>query len=206
MSPEIARAETDLRPGVAASGQTDTASAAGNVDRIREILFGTQMREYGERFQHIEERLSRETETLKAEVRRRLDSLEAYARQEAEASADRLKTERSERTASVDRVSRDAADSLRTLEKRVTQLDEQISKDLRELRQSVIDRQQRLLDELTHSAKAVEELHNRRLEDLRASAVDRLTFSNLLTELSLRIRGELCLPGVEDSRDGGATH
>jgi hypothetical protein len=204
MSAEAVRAEAVLRNAAGPADQSATVGSAANVDRIREILFGTQMREYEQHFVRIEERLSRETADLKTEVRRRLDSLEDYIRQEVDCLADRLKAERNERTESADRISHDIADSLRTLENRLVKLDDQISKDFRELRQSVVDRQSRLSDELTQSIGAASMLQSRRLEDLRATTIDRFAFSNLLTELGLRIRGEQCMPGVEDSTDAGA--
>ena len=175
-----------------------------NVDRIREILFGSQMREYGQRFGHLEERLLRETSELKTEVRRRLDSLEAYTRQEVEALSDRFKTERDERTQTVDRVSREASDATRALERRLIQSDEQVLKDLRELRQLMLERHRTLSDELTQCVGKSEMLQNRRLEELRANAVDRIALASLLAEVALRIRGESLVPRVEDTLSAGA--
>jgi DNA anti-recombination protein RmuC len=178
--------------------------ASENVDRIREILFGSQMREYGQRFARLEERLLRETGELKTELRRRLDSLEAYTRQEVEALSDRLRTERNERLERMDRMARDAGDSTRALEKRVAQTDEQVSKDLREVRQSLLDRHRALSDELTQCVGKLEELQNRRLEELRGNAVDRAALGDLLREMALRIRGESLVSGVEDAVSAGA--
>src|SRR5574340_1186041 len=100
--------------------QNSGAGSTENVDRIREILFGSQMREYEQRFAQLEERLMRETAELKTDVRRRLDSLEACTRQEIEALSDRLKAERSERMETVSRLSREAGDATRALEARLT--------------------------------------------------------------------------------------
>jgi hypothetical protein len=181
-----------------------SVGATENVDRIREILFGSQMREYGQRFAQLEERLLRETGELKTEVRRRLDSLEAYTRQEVEALADRLKTERNERTETMDRTSREASEATRALERRLLQFDEQVSKDMRDLRQLILERHRNLSDELTQCVGKSEMLQNRRLEELRANAVDRMALASLLAEVALRIRGESLVPGVEDTLSAGA--
>jgi hypothetical protein len=204
MGAEAARAEVVMQAAAAPGSQISTPGPSENVDRIREILFGSQMREYGQRFAQMEERFLRETGELKAEVRRRLDSLEAYTRQEVESLADRLKTERSERAESADRISREFTESVKALEKRLLQSDEQVSKDLRELRQSTLDRQRSLSDEFTQAIASTETLQNRRLEELRASAVDRFALANFLTEVALRLRGEFRVPGVEDPSDVGA--
>ena len=175
-----------------------------NVDRIREILFGSQMREYAQRFTQLEERLLRETSDLKTEVRRRLDSLEAYTRQEIDALSDRLKTERSERTETIERISLEADKAARALERRLVQSDDQVSRELRELRQLTLERHRSLSDELTQCVNRSEMLQTRRLEELRANAVDRVALASLLAEVALRIRGEALVPGVEDSNSAGA--
>jgi hypothetical protein len=194
-------AEPPVHP---AAGQTATPNPAENVDRIREILFGSQMREFAQRFLQIEERLTRETGELKAEFGRRLESSEAHHQQQVASLADRLNAERTERAEAVDRIARELSDSVRLLDRRLRQADEQVAKDLRELSQVVLDRHRSLSDELMQSLTAANTQHSRRLEDLRTSAVDRFTLADMLTEFALRLRGELHLPGAGDSTHDGA--
>jgi len=172
-----------------------------NVERIREILFGPQMREHGQRLSRIEERLSAESAELKAELRRRLDSMEAYARQEVGDLGERLRTERDERTESGTRVSQALADSMQSLERRLTESDERTAKYLRDLRQAMFDQIKRVLDDLADRITTLENLQNRHLEDLRHRSVDRFEFASVLTELSTRVR-ESGANGLGES-DGG---
>jgi DNA anti-recombination protein RmuC len=185
-------------------GQTITPNPAENVDRIREILFGPQMREYAQRFLQIEERLSHETGELKAEIGRRLESTEAHSQQQSDSLADRLNTERTERAETVERIFREISDSFRLLDRRLRQADEQVSKDLRELSQLVLDRHRSLSDQLTQSLNNAGALHNRRLDELRATVIDRFTLADLLAEFALRLRGEFRIPGEKDSPHAGA--
>ena len=53
---------------------------AGKVDRIRDILFGPQMRDYDSRFQKLEERLTREAGELRGELQHQLQALEGFMR------------------------------------------------------------------------------------------------------------------------------
>jgi arginyl-tRNA synthetase len=160
------------------------------------------MREYGQRFALLEGRLTQEIAELKTEVRRRLDSLEAFTRQEANQLDERLQTERRERTESADQVSRSLADSVKSLEKCLMQSDERQAKDLRELRQLTLDRLKSLLDDLTVQINTRESFHNRQIEELRANAVDRFAFAGLLTEVAVRIR-ESGAAGLGEASDGG---
>src|ERR1700753_975307 len=70
---------------------------AGNVDKIRDILFGSQMRDYEARFARLEETLIKETQEIRETNRRRLDQLETYIKREFETLQTRFKTERDER-------------------------------------------------------------------------------------------------------------
>ncbi|MEO5721011.1 MAG: hypothetical protein ABIR71_06025, partial [Chthoniobacterales bacterium] len=62
-----------------------------NVDRIRDILFGSQMRDYDGRFQRVEERLVREAAELRGDLQKRLEALEAYMKGEVESLTHRLR-------------------------------------------------------------------------------------------------------------------
>ena len=53
-----------------------------NVDKIRDILFGSQMRDYDKRFVRLEERLAKAADALRDDLKKRFDSLEAFVQQE----------------------------------------------------------------------------------------------------------------------------
>jgi hypothetical protein len=183
------------------NAEVTASNSTENVDRIREILFGSQMREYAQHFLQLEERLVRETAELKAELSRRLEFSEAHGQRLVDSLADRINTERDKRTESVERIARGLNDSVRLLDRRLRQSDEQVAKDIRELGQLMVDRHRSLSDQLMQSIAMSNEVQNRRLEEIRTSAIDRLTLSDLLSELSLRLRGEFRIPSERDSID-----
>jgi hypothetical protein len=76
------------------SGQ-DQASP-DNLEKVRDILFGAQMRDYERRFAHVEEGLRRESTDLREETRLRFDSLENYIKQEIAALGASVKAEMDE--------------------------------------------------------------------------------------------------------------
>ena len=73
------------------------AEGPGNVDKIRDILFGTQMRDYDGRFSRFEERLLKETSDLREDTKRRIATLEGFVKAETQALADQIKAEQGER-------------------------------------------------------------------------------------------------------------
>ena len=70
------------RPGTLDVDPADTtepaAAGTGNLEKVRDILFGHQMREVDRRFVRLEERIIKETRDLRDDMKRRLDALEAY--------------------------------------------------------------------------------------------------------------------------------
>jgi hypothetical protein len=78
-----------------------------NVDKIRDILFGSNMREYEKRFARLEERLTKSSDALRDDLKKRFDTLESYVREEIESLGQRLKNEKSERTEALKELTRE---------------------------------------------------------------------------------------------------
>jgi hypothetical protein len=139
-------------PAPVTTSAATPASAAreaegGNVDKIRDILFGAQMRDYDRRFSGLEDRLLQEAATLRDEVARRLSATDQYVRGELDDLTSRLTTEQRERTQGI----REAMDALTTvnreLSERISALAEQTAQQHRELRQSLAEHYRTLTDE-----------------------------------------------------------
>src|SRR5271167_4661264 len=98
-----------------------------NVDKIRDILFGSQMRDYEKRFVRLEERLAKASEALRDDLKKRCDSLESFVQQEVEALGQRLKAEKTERADSLKELTRETRDAGKAHENKLSHLEEQLS-------------------------------------------------------------------------------
>lgn len=194
----VQEASSDAMQQTASSDHPQSGTAE-NVEQIREILFGPQIRECGQRVTRLEERLSHETAELKAEVRHRLDALEAYTRQEVNDLGERIRLERGERAESANRLSQALTDSVKSLEQGLMESDDRMSNIVQELRQSTLDRIKGVLDDLTKQISKMETSQNRSIEELRSRSIDRFALASLLTELALRVRGEFGMTGLGQS-------
>jgi len=172
-------------------------AGSGNVDKIRDILFGTQMRDYEKRFARLEERLLKESGDLREEMKRRFEALESYLKQELEALTDRLKAEQDERAASIDKTTGELRSLAQTVDKRAAQLDEQASKSQRELRQQLLDQSKTLSDEIRQKYAELSAVMHRELAGLSNDKTDRATLAALFTEVALRLNNEFKIPGSE---------
>jgi DNA repair exonuclease SbcCD ATPase subunit len=165
-----------------------------NVDKIRDILFGSNMREYEKRFTRLEEKLTKSSDALRADLKKRFDSLETYVRDEMEALNQRLKTEKSERSEGLKELTREARDNAKTLEKKLSALEEQQSSAQGDLRSRILDQSKSLNSQIQKTKEELESALENEAEALRTDKTDRAMLADLFTELSMRLKDELELP------------
>jgi uncharacterized phage infection (PIP) family protein YhgE len=184
--------------GKAGNGGAEAmAAGGGNLEKIREILFGAQVHDFEKRFTRLEEKLLKETADSRAETKKRFDAMEAFIRKEIESLVDRVKTEQGERSDALKEISRDLRDTAKNLEKKLVQLDEQTTKGQRELRQQILDQSKSLSDEIRNRVKESAAVLTRELRELRAEKTDRSALAGLFTEAAMRLSGDMKQPGKE---------
>jgi hypothetical protein len=178
------------------------APGAGNLEKVRDILFGNQMREVDRRFARLEERIVKETRDLKDDIKRRLDALEAYATKETETLAGHIRQEHGDRVEANTRFARELADTAGAFERRTASLDEQLAKGQREIRQHILEQQQRLSEDMRERIDEVLAALARETHELRTDKTDRMALASLLKEMAMRLTDEFRLPDDEDRGNG----
>lgn len=172
-------------------------AGGGNIDKIRDILFGVQMRDYEKRFARLEEKLVKEAADLRDETRKRFDALELYIKQEFESLTERLTVEQNTRGDAVETLSQGIKDTARNFEKRTAQMDEQSTKNQRELRQQILDQSKSLNDEIRQKYEELTAALQREAADLRTDKTDRSSLAALFTEVAMRLNNDFKIPGAE---------
>jgi hypothetical protein len=173
---------------------------SGNIEKVRDILFGGQMRDYERRFARLEERLLQETNEMKEDVRKRLTALEAFVKKEVESLADRIKSEHEERTDATKELAREARDSAKAFEKKTGALDDHIGKVQRETRQQLLELEKGTADDLKQKGDEILARIAQESTELRADKADRATLASLFTEMAMRLTNELSIPAVDNGR------
>jgi hypothetical protein len=173
------------------------AAGGGNLEKIREILFGAQVSDFEKRFVRLEERLLKETSDARAETKKRFDAMESFIRKEIESLADRLKVEQGERADASKELSRELRDTAKGLEKKLSQQDEQAMKGQRELRQQILDQSKSLTDEIRSRIRETATALTRELQELRAQKTDRAALAGLFTDAAVRLSSDAKPSGKE---------
>ena len=124
----MARTESDKRKSggvqVAEPRHRPVRAQPESLDKVRDILFGGQMRAVESRLQGIEERLRQEHEALRADFARQVESLDAFIRSEVQILNERLAAERTKRTEELKSLAAEIKEAIRALEKRHVKLEE----------------------------------------------------------------------------------
>jgi hypothetical protein len=185
-----------------AQARTPEADGGANLEKVRDLLFGVQMRDYDRKFARLEERLSKDTGDLREDIRKRLASIEQLIRAEIEALSDRVKGEQDERSKAVKDLSRQLEETARTFETKVGQIDDQMARGLRDVRQQLHEQGQRLSDDIRQHADDVLARLAREAQELRTDKTDRAALAALLSEMAMRLTDELRLPTAADAGRG----
>ena len=192
---------SQMGEAMAPATSADLASA-GCLDKVRDILFGSQAREYVKRMARLEERIVKESTDMRAEMRKRFDSLEAYIKGEVETLSERLQAERHERTDSANALADGLKNLTQTVGQKTSQLDEQLARAQRELRDQVLNQSKTLSDEIQQRHAELSTSLAREADELRNDKTDRSALAAMFTELAMRLKNEFKLPSAEDLGNG----
>jgi chromosome segregation ATPase len=161
--------------------------SGASVDKIRDILFGSQIKNYEARFARLEENLVRETVELKETMRRRFESLEGFFKSESEALAARLKAEREERTSAFHALEQDLKATHDALGQKIHELDASTAESDSGLRKELMSESRKLLEEIGQRHDSLRSLLERRVGELRHQKTDRALLAALLAEIAAQI-------------------
>ena len=168
--------------------------AERNVDQIRDILFGGQMRDYERRFVEFDARLEAELARLRDAQEKRLAQIDKRIDDQLDKLGKLLRQEIQDRNRSLDDLESRIQQAARTSRSEVaTSLDahaaELAATDER-LRSAVADVAKATLARAGETESALARLAT----DLRDEKVGREDLAALLAELALRLRGDFDLP------------
>jgi hypothetical protein len=158
----------------------------GNIDKIRDILFGSNMRDYEQRFARLEEALKKESSDLRETTRRHLEALESFVHKELAALEARLNTERDERSATA-----------ASIHRKIGEMENHEAQAKREIRNDLLQQSKELTDAIRAKGEELIALLERRAQELQHAKTDRAALAGLFNEVALRLTDQFKLSGVD---------
>lgn len=184
----MAKKQTRNQPGISAENIDD------NVDKIRDILFGGQMRDYEQRFSDLENRLTKNIDLMSTNFEKRVDRLNTFAKREIEKLSEQVKEERAARREDGKHGAQELKELAQQVETWCVELEEQIGTETQDLR-GILQEQSDELSGMIHETH--EELSKNLATETRSLADGKLAredMAGLLTEVALRLKKDFKLP------------
>jgi hypothetical protein len=179
-----------------AENRNGAIDESGKVDRIRDILFGSQMRDYDSRFQRLDERLTSEAANARADTQKRLEALEGFIKGALESLTNRLNTEQFARGTAVEKLAQDLGETAKALELATKNLGEHTDREIHSLRDQLLAQSKTLSDEIREKHGQVKADLDREAEQIRGAMTGRESLAEMLSEVALRLKNEFRVPGA----------
>lgn len=161
-----------------------------SLDKVRDILFGAQAREFEQRFALLEEQLLQKTDEARQESQRRLEALEAQVRQEVKQLTDNLKAEQAQRTETIKSLASEVKTLAQNLDQKINQLESRSTKGQGDLQQQLLAQTKALSTQLEQRAEVLQASLQREAKNLDEGKANRVDLANLFTEMAKRLTGE----------------
>lgn len=166
----------------------------GNVDKIRDILFGSQMRDFEQRLEVTEKRLVEAIERTAKDMERRIDRLDKYARREVDKLSEQIKEERKTRVAEGKSSAGELSGLAEQVESWFAEVDEQLANESRELRNALHDQGEELTAQIREARGQLQDSLQKETSELKDDKLAREDMAALLTEVAMRLNKDFKLP------------
>lgn len=160
-----------------------------SLDKVRDILFGGQMRAVENRLHGLEERLRSEHDAMRSEFAKQVESLDGFIRSEVQLLGERLAAERTKRTEELRALAAEIKEALRGLEKRHIKLEEATNMADAGLRDQLLLQSNAASTELTKLGERLAAELKRSHDELKSTKTDSAALAGFLSELAARVGG-----------------
>jgi DNA anti-recombination protein RmuC len=179
----------------------DVRERLGNIDQIRDIIFGAQIRDYENRFSKMESDISLFQQEMRSHVEQLKANLTAELRGTVEGLEKKLKSlnlttqeEAADLRQQVDRLNRKFSTSLQSL-------DEALDNQSTSIRHEVSQGKTQLQDDITALRDLILEELDRRFSQLTETKVSKDDIAETLFALGMRIKGTEFIPNLLEAVD-----
>jgi hypothetical protein len=156
----------------------------GNVEQIREILFGGHIRAFDERFDLVEAHLAKESDALRKAIEKRVLELERLLGDFREESSDQVSKESSSRDLALNKIELAMASARMDAENQMAEMQDNFKHEIKAVRSELKAASKELSAALSHFEKA----SDKRAAKLEEDKVNRKDLSGFLTDLASKLQ------------------
>ncbi len=158
-----------------------------SLDKVRDILFGAQSRDFENRFAFLEEKLLQETARAKEDAQKRFEALETNLKNQVQQLTDKIKAENAERGTAVKSLTGEIKQLTQTLDKKIELLGSSSGKELVELREHLMDQSTSLSEDIKRRCDDINAKFNVEVSELENGKLDRSDIAGLFNDMAQKI-------------------
>lgn len=159
----------------------------GSVEKIRDILFGNQIKDFQKRFLLLEERLVKANKDLREETHKRLEALEQFFKNEQNAIKDHVISEVKQLESEDKKIQNDLKTAVSSIKKNLNDAEEKFLALTSELRQQILDQSKALSTDIQQRNEQATENLRDTANGLEDAKIDRTTLAEYLIDMAMRI-------------------
>ncbi len=160
----------------------------GDIEKVRDILFGKYVASFEDRFAQLEQRLEADVETLKDRLSEKLDSMDDAVNESLARLDGQIAKEQKNRDSELRSLQNVLTEAETALKHSISAMEDQANQDLAAVRASLEESHQELLDQtLSVQAQLVGELENQK-QELEGDKVGRQALALMLDEVAVKLR------------------
>jgi hypothetical protein len=178
----------------------DPASAPESIDKVRDILFGGQMRAVEARLQGLEERIMGEQAAIRSDFTKQIADVDANAKREAQTLSESVAAERAKRAEDLKTLSAELKEILRSLEKRHMKLEELTGMADAEIRDHILQQSHATSAEIERLSQRITADLSREVASLRTDKADVSALVGVFTDMATRLGGDPRQPTKGNAR------
>ena len=181
--------KTTLAANLQENGTPSSEPPPESLDKVRDILFGGQMRAVESRLQGLESRLLQAQESLRTEFTKQLDALDGTVQKEVQSLTERLGTERAKRTEELKALAAELKEALKNLEQRHLKLEETSGTADADLREGILEHSKAVSTDLSRLAERLTSELTRSVDELKAEKASLTALASLFSDMASRLNG-----------------
>jgi hypothetical protein len=158
--------------------------AGGNVEQIREILFGGHIRAFDDRFELVETRLAKESDALRKAIEKRVLELERLLSDQREEASDQLNAETSNRDLALNKIELAMAQARMDAENQMAEMQDRFTAEFKAVRAELKAAQKELTTALNRADRAQE----KRADKMDFDKVDRNDLSGFFNDIAQKLQ------------------
>lgn len=161
-----------------------------SVDKIRDILFGNQMREFDRRYAQLEDSVSGDIESLRKENALQIESLQTFIESEIAILAKKLTSEEKVRIEEMDNLDSELKKSVKQIDSKIAEVGKSLDSQSSSINQKILKQSKDFNAEMNSQFDQSRKRMDSYKQELSNGKIDKSALAEMLNSLAMQINGD----------------